>query len=96
MQYINTYMNVSHLAMQIAPEIAAWNWAVFRTKLSPSCQPEFASFSGHLLIQEFLRRTQDIMVPNVGTLHEEVALIAQKANRHILLEKPISATRPVP
>ncbi|CAK9041204.1 unnamed protein product [Durusdinium trenchii] len=30
------------------------------------------------------------MVPNVGTLHEEVALIAQKANRHILLEKPIS------
>ncbi|CAK9041234.1 unnamed protein product [Durusdinium trenchii] len=32
----------------------------------------------------------DIMVPNVGTLHEEVALIAQKANRHILLEKPIS------
>eukprot|EP00434_Breviolum_minutum_P022139 symbB.v1.2.019545.t1/scaffold1575.1/size110922/6 len=32
----------------------------------------------------------DIMVPNVGTLHEQVALLAQKSGRHVLLEKPIS------
>ena len=32
------------------------------------------------------------MVPNVGTLHEQVALLAQKSGRHVLLEKPISAT----
>lgn len=36
--------------------------------------------------------SKDIMVPNVGTLHEQVALLAQKSGRHVLLEKPISAT----
>eukprot|EP00438_Fugacium_kawagutii_P002221 Skav233849 [mRNA] locus=scaffold3130:177908:184849:- [translate_table: standard] len=30
------------------------------------------------------------MVPNVATLHEEVAHLALKAGRHVLLEKPIS------
>ena len=34
----------------------------------------------------------DIMVPNVGNLHEQVARLAQDAGRHVLLEKPISAT----
>lgn len=32
----------------------------------------------------------DIMVPNVGNLHEHVARLAQNAGRHVLLEKPIS------
>ena len=36
--------------------------------------------------------SKDIMVPNVGTLHEQVALLAQKSGRHVLLEKPISVT----
>ena len=33
----------------------------------------------------------DIMVPNVGTLHEEMALMAMRHERHVFLEKPISA-----
>lgn len=42
--------------------------------------------------QQRLFEAVDIMVPNVGTLHEEVALLAQQHGRHVFLEKPISAT----
>ncbi|CAJ1326980.1 unnamed protein product [Effrenium voratum] len=34
----------------------------------------------------------DIMVPNVGLLHEEVAKTALQSRRHVLLEKPISVS----
>lgn len=34
----------------------------------------------------------DLMIPSVGSLHEEVALEAMRAGRHILLEKPIAVS----
>ena len=34
----------------------------------------------------------DLLIPSIGTLHEDVAVEAMKAGRHVLLEKPIAVS----
>jgi predicted dehydrogenase len=34
----------------------------------------------------------DLLIPSVGTLHEEISIEAMRAQRHVLLEKPVAVS----
>ena len=80
----------------VDPNAAAREKVVARvvSELGTDAPAQFASLADALSADPnaAMFEAVDLLVPSVGTLHEDISIQAMRAGRHILLEKPVAVS----
>jgi predicted dehydrogenase len=63
-------------------------------ELGTETPAQFASLTDALIADPdaLMFEAVDLLVPSVGTLHEDISIEAMRAGRHVLLEKPVAVS----